>query len=107
MPSTSIPVRRTATWQIAPDEKILEALRGEGWTSPRVLSSTPGVWLTTRQVRERLRMLADAELVAPGDEDYGLWHITQEGVEYLDGDRDQEQHPHPYQVGRATRGFIP
>lgn len=100
--SSSPPLRRTASWQIAPDERLLEALRGAGWTHPRTLATTPGVWLTHRQGCERLRLLADGELVAPSDDDFDLYHITAQGREYLDGERDQELHPHPFYYGLAT-----
>lgn len=102
MTASSVPVRYNAGWQIEPDERILEALCGEGWTSPGAIAMKPSVRLTTRQVRRRLRMLADGELVAPMDDDFDFYHITTEGELYLKGVRRQELHPHPFYFGLAT-----
>ena len=95
-------LRRCASWQIEPDDRLLEALRVEGWTSPGTLAAKPAIRLTRRQIRARLRLLADAELVAPHDRDYDLYHLTTEGELYLDGQRDQQLHPHPRSCGLAT-----
>lgn len=98
--------RRSALWQIEPDDRLLEHLRGLGWTHPRTLAGMPSIWLTQRQVKERLRMLADAELVAPMDTDFDSYHITQQGIEYLDGNRAQSLHPHPFTYGLATAPLL-
>lgn len=98
--------RRSALWQIEPDDRLLERLRGLGWTHPRTLARMPSVWLTYRQVKDRLRMLADAELVAPMDDDWDQFHITKQGIEYLDGDRPQSLHPHPFCYGLATAPLL-
>ena len=76
MTSTGVPLRRPGAWQIEPDERLLELLRGEGWTSPETLAAKPNVHLTTWMVERRLRMLADAGLVAPLDRDYDLYYLT-------------------------------
>jgi len=90
----------------APDERLLEELEGEGWTHPRRLAASPSVYLSYRGVQLRLRFLADAELVAPSDDDFDLYHITGDGERYLEGDRDQALHPHPLYYGRATAPFL-
>lgn len=46
------------------------------------------------------------ELVAPSDDDFDLYHITAQGREYLDGERDQELHPHPFCYGLATAPML-
>lgn len=95
-------IRLNADWMTRADERLCEELRGRGWTHPRVLAASPSVYLPYREVCKRLRMLADAELVAPSDDDYDLYHITTDGKLYLDGERDQELHPHPFCYGLAT-----
>jgi len=95
-------IRLNAEWMTAADERLLEELAGEGWTHPRRLAASPAVYLSYRETRLRLRFLADAELVAPSDDDFDLYHITGDGERYLQGERDQELHPHPFTYGRAT-----
>lgn len=95
-------LRAAAGWQIQPDDRILEYLMRSGWTSPYAVSHESHIHLTTTQVKRRLRMLADAELVAPFDDDFDLHHITTDGRLYLDGDRDQSLHAHPFCYGLAT-----
>lgn len=99
-------MRKTARWQIEPDERILESLREEGWTSARTLARKPNIWLPHREVKRRLRMLADGELVVPSTPDFDLYHITTDGVLYLEGNRDQALHPHPFYYGLATAPLL-
>jgi len=106
MTLSSVPLRRCATWQIETDDRLLELLRGEGWTSPRSLAAKPTVHLSVREVRRRLRMLADGGLVAPSDPDFDLYHLTTNGELYLDGERNQELHPHPFIHALATQPLI-
>lgn len=96
------PIRSSAIWQQGHDDRILEVLDKDGWLSPYQIANEPSVWLPTFRVKRRLRLLADAELVAPFDDDFDLYHITTDGRLYLDGDRDQSLHPHPFCYGLAT-----
>lgn len=99
-------IRLNAEWMEQPDERILETLKGEGWMHPRMIASAPSVYLSYRQVCERLRMLADGDLVALSDDDFDLYHLTAEGEWYLDGRRDQGLHLHPFYYGLATASLI-
>ncbi|MFC7226293.1 hypothetical protein N0B31_02675 [Salinirubellus salinus] len=86
------------------DERLLETLDEDGgWN--------PVEWVAGQVDRhplfvdERLRMLADADLVAFDSTRYQWVHISSGGQLYLRGERRQELYPHPFDVGRATRGI--
>lgn len=102
----SHPLRKPATWQTDPGERILEYLESRGWCSPREIARGDGIHLTVPATRTTLLMLADGELVAPFDADYDLYALTTDGRLYLDGERDQELHPHPYYYGLATAPLL-
>lgn len=85
---------------VTPDERLLERLEEEGWSTPRSLARAVGE--PTGVTRDRLRLLADAGLVAFATGDYDLVHLTTSGALYLEGERDQAKHPHPLDIGRAT-----
>jgi hypothetical protein len=94
-------VRGMAAWMLACDERLMERLNEEGWSTAPPLATAVG--LPTGMVRDRLRMLADAGLVAFATPDLDLVHLTTSGALYLEGERDQVVHPHPLEIGRATR----
>jgi hypothetical protein len=96
-------VRRMAQWMVTSDERLLERLEEEGWSTPRSLARA--VDQPTGITRDRLRLLADAGLVAFATNDYDLVHLTTSGALYLEGERDQAEHPHPFDVRRATRAL--
>jgi hypothetical protein len=91
---------------LASDERLLERLEEEGWSTVRSLGRA--LDLPMGVTRDRVRRLADAELVAFMTEDCELVHLTADGARYLAGDRDQALHPHPHplDVGRATFGVL-
>jgi hypothetical protein len=91
---------------LACDERLMERLEEEGWATARSLGRA--LDLPMGVTRDRLRRLADAELVAFMTEDCELVHLTADGARYLAGDRDQALHPHPHplDVGRATFGVL-
>ena len=95
-----MPPRRSATWMQQLDDRILEHLEEEPWSSPSVMDSMPEFDASEGRVRERCRVLADAELVAfvVGD----MVEITRWGLLYLDGGIDAEHRPLP--TKRALRG---
>jgi len=99
-------VRLAAKWQREPDDRLLEVLKENGWMTPYSMAMESHIHLTTTGVKRRLRILADAELVAPSDDDYDLFHLTTDGRLYLDGERDQELHPHPFYYGLATAPLV-
>ena len=74
------------------DDRILEALDdSEGnWITPGYLSTLDGIHATTSQVRERCKVLADADFVTSLTEDADLVALTTEGQQYLEGKVDVE-----------------
>lgn len=89
-------IRRTAVWQESLDDRILEHLDEEPWSSPRHISSLPGIHATENQVRDRCCRLADVELVSWVDEqNLNLLEITTEGSLYLEGKVDLKLYPNP------------
>ncbi|QSG06091.1 hypothetical protein [Halapricum desulfuricans] len=79
------------------DDRILEALNdSEGdWITPGYLSTLDGIHATEAQVRERCKVLADADLVTFLTEDADLVALTTEGQQYLEGKVDVELYPPP------------
>ncbi|MFH5798557.1 hypothetical protein [Haladaptatus sp. CMAA 1911] len=95
-----MPLRKSALWMEQLDDRILEHLSEESWSSPSVMESMPEFRASKDRINERCRVLADAELVAivVGD----MVEITQWGMLYLDGGIDAEHQPCP--TKRAFRG---
>lgn len=89
---------------LATDERLLERLDEEGWATARSLATA--LDLPRGVTRDRLRMLADAGLVAFATSDRDLVHLTTSGALYLEGERDQALYPHPFDRGRATFGVL-
>lgn len=68
------------------DDRILEHLAEEPWSSPAVMATHPAVRATEDRIAERCRVLATAELVAPIHR--RSYEITIWGQRYLTGDLD-------------------
>lgn len=88
-------IRKTARWQTSLDERILEHLREDSWATPRFIACRKGVHATESQVRDRCRVLADADLVAFLTDHDDLVELTSLGEEYLNGAVDVALHPTP------------
>jgi len=88
-------IRRTAPWQQCLDERILEYLRDESWSTAAIISRSPGIHATKSQVRERCLVLADADLVGFLTPDNRIVEITTLGRQYLNGDVDLGHYPRP------------
>jgi len=97
-------IRRTATWMKSVDDRILEALDGDSWSTPRYLSSLRGIHATEAQVRERCEVLAEVELVAFLTADDDFVGLTTTGRQYLEGKVDVELYPKPRHPSLAERG---
>ena len=79
------------------DERILEHLAEESWSSPSVMASRPEFrWASEARLRERCKMLGYAEFIAPiaGE----MVEITTWGQLYLAGELDAEHQPRPVTV---------
>ncbi|SEW10428.1 hypothetical protein [Halobacterium jilantaiense] len=89
-------MRKTATWMRQLDERLLEHLGEQDWSTPRMLSQHPRfeeMQVSRGRLRERLQMLADAGLVWRQHED--VYEITTWGQQYLSGELDAENQPRP------------
>lgn len=78
-------VRRTGTWQDAIDDRILEHLDDNYLEAPTEIANAVPIPVTTYVVGERLRVLSQAAYVAPYDDDYDLYELTDLGRAYLRG----------------------
>lgn len=77
------------------DARILEHLCDESWATPSYMARLQGVHATEAQVRERCRVLADADLVAFPTDHQNLVGLTTLGMEYLKGEVDIGLYPRP------------
>jgi hypothetical protein len=87
--------RRTARWQQSVDDRILELLSDESWSTPSMMAIEPNIHATENQIRERCKVMADAGLVAIEPNDGWMVQLTTEGQLYLDGELDVELYPRP------------
>lgn len=94
-----MPPRKSARWMQQLDDRILEYLNEEPWSSPTLMASMPEFHASEGRIHERCQVLADTELVSfiVGD----MVEITQWGILYLDGEIDAEHRPLP--TKRALR----
>lgn len=95
MPDGANEVRKTGMWMRQLDERILEHLREEGWSSPSIMQSRPDfqcLGTSEGTIAERCCVLTSAELIAPIHG--GMYEITTWGSLYLKGDLDA-QHLRP------------
>ena len=89
-------VRRAAKWQESVDDRILEHLSEEPWSSARHMATLPSIHATEAQVKDRCCRLADVGLVAWFDDNaLDLVELTTEGQLYLDGELDVDLYPNP------------
>ncbi|MFA9415158.1 hypothetical protein [Natrinema sp. HArc-T2] len=75
------------------DDRILEHLHEEEWSSVTVMNSRPEFRASKARLRERCQMLASAELIEPLHRD--MYEITTWGVLYLEGELDADHQPEP------------
>jgi hypothetical protein len=88
-------VRLTAGWQQTLDDRIIEHLDDESWSTPGYMEMVPGIDATKAQVRDRCRVLADAGLVAIQREEGWYVELTTLGELYLEGEADIDLYPKP------------
>lgn len=88
-------LRRSANWMCALDDRILEHLEQENWSSPKIMASRPRFRASQGRFQERCKMLSYAGLIAPIYEEANMYEITGEGQQYLAGDLDAEYLPKP------------
>ncbi|SDJ62868.1 hypothetical protein SAMN05216226_10691 [Halovenus aranensis] len=88
-------IRRTAQWQWSLDDRILEHLRDESFSTAARMADLPNIHATEAQVQERCEVLADADLVTFATIDMDFVELTTWGKQYLEGELDVEDHPKP------------
>jgi hypothetical protein len=96
-------MRRTARWQRTLDERILEHLYEESWSTPGCMETEPAIDATKAQIRDRCRILADAGLVAVHRDDGWYVELTTLGQQYLEGEADLGLYPRPRPPGVLER----
>lgn len=94
--------RKPARWMCTLDERILEWLSEDSWSTPRHMSRAVNLTASRGRVEERCQLLSQVGLAAPIFEDSQMYEITYEGEEYLAGELDVEKRPTP--SPRALRG---
>lgn len=89
-------VRQPAPWMRAVDDRILETLHDEGNMTPLALSReglVERIDIGRKYAGIRARKLAKAGLVERVDR--GLYRLTAEGRDYLEGEYDASELPEP------------
>lgn len=95
-------MRKSTYSMMQVDERILEYLSAEEWSTPDIMANTRGFEATVNQIHERCLVLAHAELVAPVVKDSDMWELTKWGALYLEGKIDAAHQEWPYSV----RAFV-
>lgn len=88
-------VRRNAGWQERLDERILELLNDEPWSTPPIMECELPISATEAQIRDRCMVLADADLVEVDLSNGWRMELTTEGKLYLEGVLDMNLYPMP------------
>ena len=96
-------IRKTARWQQSVDDRILEYLRDETWSTPEYLADVPGIHANEDTVAKRCRILAEVNLLEYVIEDMKLVELTTRGEQYLEGKVDVELLPEP-ETNNAIEG---
>lgn len=84
-------VRRTGDWMTTLDDRILEYLEEDSAATPRTIARSRRRPVSTQEIRERLRVLAQAGYVEPFTDDYELYALTTWGRLYLEGEARADQ----------------
>lgn len=84
------------------DDRILEHLAEEPWSSPAVVVRLPEIHSSTDRVRERCELLAHADLLTPIHSD--VYEITGQGERYLEGQYNVDWFPLPEPAQRILVG---
>ena len=77
------------------DDRILEFICEEGWSSPEIMAARPEFQASAAIINERCLWLASAGLIAPISGD--LYELTTWGRVYLKGEIDAGHQPRPTQ----------
>jgi len=82
-------MRKSASWMVLWDDRLLEIARAEGAISPSTALESEYIHISKAQISRRLSKLADHGLLnrLPN----GVYTITQEGQAYLDEELNAEE----------------
>lgn len=82
-------MRKSASWMVLWDDRLLEIARAEGAVSPSTALESEYIHVSKSQIARRLSKLADHGLLnrLPN----GVYTITQEGQAYLDEELNAEE----------------
>lgn len=88
-------IRLNDRWQHRLDERILELLSDEPWSTPAIMETELPIRATERQIKERCMMLADAEMIGLDPADNWRCELDTRGELYLEGEVDMELYDTP------------
>lgn len=88
-------VRKASKWMCPLDERILEALDEESWSSPGMLSAQFDFTASKGRIRERCKLLARVGFVSFPFDDTDVVELTTRGKQYLEGEVNAENLPDP------------
>ena len=95
-------LRKNAGWMRQADDRVLEYLDREGWGDPELIITCPSINATEGIIRDHLRLLQYAGLVAPLWSD--AYELTTWGAPCLRGGLDAGHRPRPTPE-RVRRGI--
>ena len=84
-------MRKSGAWMTLWDDRILEIIRNSESGNATDLSDHKYIRVSRTQVGRRLRKLADHGLLKPLGN--GVYIITEQGEQYLDGEIDADELP--------------
>jgi predicted transcriptional regulator of viral defense system len=86
---SGIRMRKSASWMVLWDDRLLEIARAEGAISPSTALDSEYIHISKSQISRRLSTLADHGLLnrLPN----GVYTITQQGEAYLDEELNAEE----------------
>ena len=88
-----MPKRKSTSWMMQVDEKILEYLQREGWGTPSIMARSRGFHVSEGFIRERCEMLRYAGFIETITS--SMYDITTDGMLYLRGELDASHRPKP------------
>ena len=85
--------RRSAGWMEQTDDRILEHILEEGWSSPTVMASLTEFEAPKGILSDRCQMMVQVGFLAPLHGD--MYELTTWGRQYLKGEIDAADQPDP------------
>jgi len=89
----SVPQRKSADWMLKLDERILEQVEADGWTTPGMLVRKPEFPEYEGVISDRCKRLYYVGFIEPIHGE--MYDLTIEGRLYLQGELDARHQPTP------------